>query len=66
MLLNRWLIECVDAVTHAAAHAPARPGITEALGTTDSHTFELGREGHKAQGRTGKVGRDYSEQHFMT
>ena len=74
MLLNRWLIEYVDAVTHAAAHAPALPGITEALGTTDSHTFELGREGHKAQGteghkaqgRTGKVGRDYSEQYFVT
>lgn len=42
-LLDRWLIEYIGAVTHAAAHAPARPGITEALGTTDSHTFELGR-----------------------
>ena len=48
MLLDRWLIEYIDVVTHAAARAPARPGITEALETTDSHTSELGREGHKA------------------
>ena len=74
MLLGHWLIKYADAATHAPAHAPARPGITEALGTTDSHMFELGREGHKAQGREGhkaqgrmgKVGRDYSEQYFTT
>lgn len=66
--------EVTGAVTHAAAHAPARPGITEALGTTDSHTFELGNKeyrskagkGHKAQDWTGIVGRDYSEQYLMT
>ena len=40
MLLGHWLIEYTDAVTHAAAHAPAQPGITEAPGTTDNHTFE--------------------------
>ena len=66
MVLSHWLIKYTDAVTHAAAHALARPDITGALETTDSHTFELGREGHKAQGRTSKVGRDYSEQYSMT
>ncbi len=40
MLLVHGLTEYIDAVTHAAAHAPAQPGITEALGTTDNHTFE--------------------------
>ena len=64
-LLDHWLIKYIDAVTHAPGHAPAQPGITEALGTTDSLTFELVREGHKAQGRVGKVGRDYSEQFYM-
>lgn len=53
-----------DVVTHAAAHAPAPPGITEALGTTDNHTFEWSRKDEKAQGRTGTVGRDYWERYF--
>ncbi len=64
MLLGHWLIESLDAVTHAAAHAPAQLGITEALGTTDNHTSEWAGKNVKAQGRMGKVGRDYSEQYF--
>ena len=64
MLLGHWLIESPDAVTHAAAPAPAQPGITEALGTTDNHTFECAMKDVKAQGRMGEVGRDYQERCF--
>ena len=66
MLLGHWLIESPDAVTHAAAHAPAQPGITEALGTTDNHTFERAWNDIRRRAEWGKVGRDYWERYFTT
>ena len=64
MLLSHSLIEPPDAVIHAVAHALVQPGITEALGTTDNHTFEWSTKDVKAQGRMGQVGRDYWERYF--